>query len=732
MRGARRLVVFGLVAGVLVAGALFPVVGGIGLLAGAVSDSATGSNADLKTGNLPAASTVTDSSGAPIAYLFDQYRVPVTSDRISTAMKASIVSIEDRRFYEHGGVDPIGAARALVNNSNGGARQGGSTLTEQYVKNYDLYVAAQTDAQRRAAVAPSYARKLKEAELAVSLDHELTKDQILTGYLDIVYFGHGAYGVQAAAQTYFGVDASQLDVPQSALLAGMVQSPSQYDPTTHPDAALSRRNVVVDQLKQQGSISAQQAADATAAPLGVKGIPGVPAEGCIGAGDAGYFCDYVLSYLRRAGFPTDRLAGGGYTIRTTLDRNALASVKKAVDGQVPPTQPHVADVMATIVPGADSHKVTAMAANRTFGNGPGQSSYGLPYQPENMGAGSVYKIFTAASAMEQGLVGIDTVLDVPAGGYTSPIYRNGDGRPIPVGNAGNYPAQLSLTDALAQSPNTAFVKLEESTGIPPVVDMAVRLGLTSLADTPFSGKSGTPSIADVVKQQKLASFTLGVAPTSALELANVQATLASHGTWCPPTPIESITDRAGKPVDITQQPCRQALDPAIADSLMNGLSKDDQAGGTSAAAAAAAGWNRPIAAKTGTTNEYKSAAFVGATPQLAGAAIVFDDSNSPRPICDGTPPYTCGNGNIYGGKAPARTAYQAFGEILASQPPAPLPAPDPRYLKGSLRDVVRAAPPHPAPGGPPPGNQNQGNQNQGNQNQGNQNQGNQPGGGGNG
>ncbi|MCW0211933.1 MAG: penicillin-binding protein [Pseudonocardia sp.] len=741
MRDVRRLAVFGLIAGVLAAGALFPVAAGVGLLAGEVSDSAIGSNSDLKSGNLPSATTVTDSSGAPIAYLFDQYRVPVTSDKISTAMKASIVAIEDRRFYEHGGFDPIGAARAVVNNSNGGAQQGASTLTEQYVKNYDLYVAAKTDAEREAAVAPSYARKLKEAELAISLDHELTKDQILTGYLNIVYFGHGAYGVQAAAQTYFGVDAAQLDVPQAALLAGMVQSPAQYDPTAHPDAATGRRNIVIEQLRLQGSLSPQQAAAATAAPLAVNGNPGVPAEGCIGAGDAGYFCDYVLSYLKQSGFPTDRLADGGYTIRTTLDRNALAAVKAAVDGQVPPTQPHVADVMATIVPGQDGHRVTAMAANRTFGNKPGESSYGLPYEPENMGAGSVYKIFTAATAMEQGLVGIDTILDVPASGYTSPIYRNGDGRPIPVGNAGTYPSTLSLTDALAQSPNTAFVKLEESTGIPPVVDMAVRLGLTSLADTPYSGKSGTPSIADVMKAQNQASFTLGVTPTSALELANVDATLASHGTWCPPTPIESITDRAGNPVELTQQPCRQALDPAIADTLMNGMSKDDRPGGTSAPAAAAAGWNRPVAAKTGTTQEYKSAAFVGATPQLAGAAIVFDDSNSPKPICDGTPPRSCGTGNLYGGKAPARTAYQAFAEILAAQPVVPLPAPDPRFLKGSLADVVRVAPTPPADapaegqdpgaqGGQDQGGQDQGGQDRGGQDQGGQDQGGQGRGGG--
>ncbi|TCK22638.1 membrane peptidoglycan carboxypeptidase [Pseudonocardia endophytica] len=669
------------VAGVLLAGMLFPLVGGTGILASQVAESAAETSGSIRSGQLPTTSVMTDSSGAPVAYFYDRYRQSVPSEKISTAMKAAIVAIEDRRFFEHGGVDPVGAARALVNNSNGGAQQGGSTLTEQYVKNYDLYVVARTDAEREAAVAPNYARKIKEAELAVSLDHQQTKDQILTGYLNLVYFGHGAYGVQAAAQAYFGVDASALTVGQAAMLAGMVQSPAQFDPVNHPADSTARRNLVIDQMQQAGSITPAQATPAKATPLGVRPDPEVPAEGCTGAGDAGYFCDYVLSYLEKAGMSRQQLTDGGYTIRTTLDRDQLGKLKAAVDGQVPPGQPHVANVMSIVKPGATSHPVTAMAANRTFGNADGESSYGLPFEPENMGAGSVYKIFTAATALQQHDIGIDSIIPVPPSGYASPIYKDGDGNPIPVGNAGNYAGQLSLQDALAQSPNTAFVKLEETTGVSPVVDMAVNLGLTSLAEKP-AGDDDAQSIAATMKASNQASFTLGVTPTSALELANVQATLASHGTFCPPTPLTSVTGPDGKPVPIPQEGCRQAIAPGIADTLMNGLSKDDQPGGTSAAAAGTEQWARPIAAKTGTTQEYKSATFVGATPDLAGADIVFDDSNSPRPICEGSPPYSCGSGNIYGGMAPARTFYRAMGDILGGAPPTPLPAPDPQYLNG--------------------------------------------------
>ena len=334
--------------------------------------------------------------------------------------------------------------------------------------------------------------------------------------------------------------------------------------------------------------------------------------------------------------------------------------------------------MAIVAPGQDSHPVVARggepAVRQRAG---GQSAFGLPSVPENLGAGSVYKIFTAAAALDQGVAGIDSVLDVPPSGATLPNYIDGNGRPLAVRNAGNYPGQLSLTDALAQSPNTAFVELEGRTGVPPVVDMAVKLGMTSLAQP---ARDGGPSLADVTKTQRQASFTLGVTPTSALELANVDATLASHGRWCPPDPIVAVTDRAGAAVPVIAQACTQAVPPGLADTLMNGLSKDDQPGGTSAAAAAAAGWNRPIAAKTGTTQEYKSAAFVGATPQLAGAAIVFDDSRSPKPICVGDPPRSCSGGNIYGGTVPARTFYPAMKAILDGQPVLPLPAPDPMYL----------------------------------------------------
>jgi membrane peptidoglycan carboxypeptidase len=686
-----------LVAGVVVAGMTFPMVAGLGLVSNDAGDSVTTVSTDVVDGPLPQTTVVTDSAGAPIARFFEtnQNRLPVTSEQISPAMKAAIVAIEDRRFYQHNGVDWQGTIRALIANSaSGDVVQGASTLTQQYVKNYFLYVEAETDTERLKATEQTPARKLKEAQIALQMERSLSKEEILTRYLNIVSFGNGGAGISSAARTYFNTTPDKLTVPQAALLAGMVRSTTAFDPIAKPQAALDRRNIVIQLMRDQQMIDDSQMQAALATPLGVVNPLITQPVGCIGAGDAGFFCKYVQSYLLEAGFSLDQLNRGGYTIKTTLDRNVLEKTKASLNAEVPADQPNVADVMSVVQPGQDKHRVLAMASSRTFGLNADklETSYGLPYEPVNLGAGSVYKIFTSATALEKGL-GINYQMAVPPSGYASPIYVDGGGRPIPVNNAGNYAERMSLQDALATSPNTAFVKLEEFTGVPDVVDMAVRLGMKSLANTPFvdpaTGRRTDRSIAEVTKAQKQASFTLGVSPTSVLELSNVGATLASSGKWCPPSPIESITDQAGKPVPLTEAPCEQAVDPGLANTLLTGLSKDDQPGGTSAAAAGQVGWNRPLAAKTGTTQQHKSAAFVGIVPQMSGAVITFDNSNSPKPLCDGAgSPFACRSGNIFGGKTPAETWYGAMKPLLETEPALPLPPTDERYMEGGAASRV--------------------------------------------
>lgn len=315
MERRRRLILtlVGLCAlgGVMLAGAIFPVALAAGVLSNQAADAVSTESADLAYKRLPSASTVTDAGGQPIAYLYEQNRTVLTPDQISPAMKAAIVAIEDRLFYDHNGVDWPGTLRAVVANSaSGQVVQGASTLTQQYVKDYQLYVAARTPAEQLKATEQTVARKLRDIRTSLQLEQNISKDQILAGYLNIVFLGDNSYGVAAAAHTYFNTTADKLNLPQAALLAGMVNSTAAYDPVTHPQAAIERRNLVIGAMRDQRMIDPRQAADATASPLEIQNPLTPRPNGCISAGADGYFCKYVVEYLTEAGFTTDQLQRG--------------------------------------------------------------------------------------------------------------------------------------------------------------------------------------------------------------------------------------------------------------------------------------------------------------------------------------------------------------------------------------------------------------------------------------
>ncbi len=680
-----------ILAAALIAGLLFPLAGGFGYISNRAADAVDNVSAEVLEGTVPAVSTMVDATGAPIAWLYDQRRFQVPSDKISNNMKLAQVSIEDRRFLQHHGVDWQGTFRAFLRNtSSGEVQQGGSTIDQQYVKNFQLLVVAKTDAERRAAIETTPARKLREIRLALTLDKQLTKDEILTRYLNLVYFGNGAYGVQDAAQTYFGVDAKDLTVAQSAMLAGIVQSSSHFNPYTNEKEVLARRNTVLDTMIQNIPDRAAEFRAAKATPLGVlpepKGLP----NGCIAADDRGYFCDYAMQYLEDAGISKDQLDKGGYLIRTTLDPAVQNSMKAAINAMTNPNLADIAEVSSIIAPGQDSHNVLAMVSSRTYGLDANihQTVQPQPFSMVGDGAGSIFKIFTTAAAMEKGL-GIDAKLDVPS--FYAARGMGSSGTPgcpamtYCVKNAGNYRSPMSVTEALAQSPNTAFVKLIQAVGVTPTVDMAIRLGLRSYAKAGTSGHGNT-SMADMFKQQNLGSFTLGPVAVNPLELSNVAATLASGGKWCPPSPIKQVLDRNGKPVSLTQQACEQVIDPGLAHTLANALSQDATSG-TAAASAHAAGWNVPVASKTGTTETNRSSAFLGFTNSMAGAAYIYGDSPTPDEICS-FPLRNCSSGNLFGGNEPARSWFMGVKPVLGNFPPSVLPPLDDKYVRGSNNSQI--------------------------------------------
>ena len=701
MGGARGVVPFvGLcaVAGILVAGTVTPVAIGAGLLSNQVSDSVDTISADLARADPPLTTTVTDRDGNPIATLYAQYRLPVTAAGIAPAMKAAIVAVEDRRFYTEGGVDLQGMLRAAVNDSTGGSLQGASTITQQLVKNYLINVVDRgnplAQAQDRE---DSIARKLREAKMAVQLNQTMAKDDILAEYLNVVEFSGTVYGVGAAAKAYFGTTADKLTVPQAALLAGMVNNPSTFNPYTHPDQALKRRNMVIDDLVSNGSIPASYAATAKAAPLGVlPGGPATPPGTCMGAAaDAGFFCAYAESYLEHAGFTADQLATGGYTIKTTMDPRVASVAKDAVDANVPTTQDGVANTFAVVQPGQDGHQVLAMVANRNFGTDPakGEKSTDIVADASNsFGAGSSFKIFTSAAALVTGKAGLNTPLPNPGSQCFTPPNADSHTACYPVHNDGHYADPITLADGLATSPNVAFVGLESQVGLPAVLDMAQKLGLRNTLATNDAGGAPVTDPANPLSRnpqynqpqskyfQNLLSFTLGNSPVSPLEMANVSATLMSGGVWCPPNPILSVTDRNGNAVPVAQQACEQVIPAGVANTLEAGLSKDTTTG-TSATAAHAAGWTRPDIGKTGTTQQSESVAFVGGVDDYAVSSMVFADGSHPAEICPGDPVHlgSCGHG-AFGGTVAAPPYFHAMSTLLAGVADQPIPDADPAYL----------------------------------------------------
>jgi membrane peptidoglycan carboxypeptidase len=680
-----------LLASVVVAALMFPVVGGFGLLSNRASDVVANGSAQLVEGEVPQVSTMVDAKGNVIAWLYSQRRFEVPSDQIANTMKLAIVSIEDKRFAEHNGVDWQGTLTGLSGYLSGNLdTRGGSTLEQQYVKNYQLLVIAQTDAEKRAAIETTPARKLREIRMALTLDKTFTKPEILTRYLNLVSFGNGAYGIQDAAQTYFGINASELNWQQAALLAGLVQSTSTLNPYTNPDGALARRNLVLDTMIENLPEHANELRAAKEQSLGILPQPNELPRGCIAAGDRAFFCDYALEYLARAGISKEQVAKGGYLIKTTLDPDVQIPLKSAIDGIASPDLQGVASVMSVIRPGKESHAVLAMASNRTYGlnTDAGETMQPQPFSLVGDGAGSTFKIFTTAAALEMGM-GINATLDVP-GQFQAKGLGSSDTPGCPketwcVKNAGGYRGSMNITDALATSPNTAFAKLISQVGVQRSVDMAVRLGMRSYA-LPGTARDYDPqsneSLADFIKRQNLGSFTLGPFEINPLEFANVAATLASGGVWCPPNPIDKVFDRNGKDIAVTTETCEQVVPEGLANTLANAMSKDDQASGTAAGSAGAVGWDLPMSGKTGTTEAHRSSAFLGFTNSLAGASYIYDDSTTPGDLCS-FPLRQCGSGNLFGGNEPARTWFTAIKPIANNYGPVALPPTDPRYVDGA-------------------------------------------------
>jgi membrane peptidoglycan carboxypeptidase len=671
------------VAGALAAAVALPFVGGAGLVARTVAEDFDKQqcSADLLSATPAQKTAIYTASNQVITYLFRQNRDLAKGTEIPQVMRDAIVSIEDRRFYEHHGVDVQGLLRAVVRTSSGDV-QGASTLTQQYIKQLNYY-SATTQSERDAAIAQNAGRKLKEARCALELEKKFTKQQILTAYLNIANFGAGAYGVKTAAKTYFPkTSLTRLSVAQAALLAGLVQSPTRYNPYNHPEAAKARRHEVLQALLRDGRITAAQARKADAEKVPTGRSPAIRQQGCTNAtgGPAlnlGFFCDYVVSYLQaKLGLTEDQIYTGGYRIYTTID----PSMQRITQGSAYDhmgAAPKSVGVMDVVEPATG--KVRAMAVSRRYGTGPGQTTLPLGVKPV-AGAGSTYKVFTMLAALKNHVPLRAYQISTPKNEYTPkncPQHHT-------VHNAGHYPDTMNLESATFMSSNTFFTAL---------IDQRFRCDLTQPVNMALSlGMDGYRPYAQATIAEQQPSFTLGPNPTSPLEMASAYSTMANNGTHCPATPIERILDASGKPAaGLKPVPgCQAVLSPGIAHTATKTLQKDTSAeNGATASVAAIPGY--ATAGKTGTNGGGKDGTdgnaamwFIGFTPNLAASVAVFNPASPSSPVRD-IPGHE--GENLFGGRAAAPIWRQAMQEIMQRFPSQDWPPEDHDVVVGDAVPV---------------------------------------------
>jgi len=631
--------VLSLIAGVLTAFLGLPVIGMAGV---AVRDAAETFNG-LKVpalAKLPSRSEIIDADGGLIAYYYPNhiYRVPVSYQEIAPSMREAIVAIEDSRFYQHGALDIHGTVRAVTTDLFGGAVQGGSTLAQQYVKNALLLTAADA-AEQRAAVADDAARKIRELRIAANVEHELTPDQVLAAYLNAAYFENDAYGVQVAAQQYFGRTAQRLTLTQSALLAGLVQNPSRYDPLTSPAAAVSRRNVVLARMAQLGYISQRTAARAEHAPLGLRYSPQAVRQGCQAAGNAAWFCDYVIAELRTNpayGSAWQQLnTVGGLRIYTTMNPVDQDAAQNAVSYMVPappsgynPGGNAAAEVL--IQPGTG--RVEAIGVDRRYGTGRGQDSIDYAVDTAQNGGlgvqtGSSSKLFTLITALKRGMP-FGTTMSVTSPTVVRPFdnCRGQPTGPFPVSNAeGAGHGTYSLYTGTTQSINVFFARLEQRVGLCAVVRTAVSMGDHRASGGSLLAPAGQPGEANYqLPADDVPSFTLGSVNVSPMTMAAAYASVAARGVYCRPVAIGAIRSYTGARLPVASAGCRRVFSTAVAaaaDYILRGVLTSGTAKGDGVSKA---GVYVPQAGKTGTANSFDFAAFGGYTPKLAGYVSMFN------------------------------------------------------------------------------------------------------------
>jgi membrane peptidoglycan carboxypeptidase len=691
------------VGGVLGAGLLIPVAAGASQLTDSTVEIFDELPDELEPGPLAELSRVYANDGTTLlATFYTENRIVVPLDQVSDHMKNAVIAIEDRRFYEHGGVDTQGTLRAAINNVTGGDTQGGSSLTQQYVKNVLIEQAVRADdpIAVEAAKDDTIERKAREAKLAISLEQRMTKDEILQGYLNIAQFGIRVYGVETAAQHYFGKHASELSIVEAATIAGVTNAPSAFDPVTNPVDSEKRRNRVLAKMLEIGSITQQEHDEAVATPLPATLNVQPVSVGCQAANGAAFFCDYVTKVITSNPIfgETEKerqamLYRGGLEITTTLDPSMQAAAEANVQAAVPADdRSGIEDAIVSVEPGTG--KILAMAQNRPYDAardapaGTTAQNYSADQahgSSQGFSPGSSWKPFLLAEWLKSGRTLNESVnanrreWNVGRDFKASCSKLNVGEKWNPNNSDGQGKGSMSVLAATANSVNTAYA------------DMASQLDLCSLADTAESIGFSPSLTKDNGEVEVRPSMILGTQNTSPLHMAAAYATFASGGTYCEPIAITRIVDTDGKELEVPSANCDpNALDPAVANTvtyalqsvMTEGSGKRSQLDG------------RPSAGKTGTAQLNTHTWFVGYTPQISTAVWIGNAEHNVEMRSNGRGRfYINGVGKQwwFGSDLAAPTWRDYMNTVLADAPVAAFPAPDPK-LVGQVKPPVTTEP----------------------------------------
>ncbi|MBD5786145.1 transglycosylase domain-containing protein [Cellulosimicrobium terreum] len=623
------------VGGVLAAGLFIPLAAGANTATDSALEVFDELPEDLEPGPLAELSRVYANDGkTELATFYTENRIVVPLDNVSDNMKHAVIAIEDKRFYEHGGVDLEGIPRAAVNNVLKRPTQGASTLTQQYVKNVLIEQAVRNDDDLGVweAKEDSLSRKAREAKLAISLEKRMTKDEILQGYLNIAQFGTSVYGVETAAQHYFSKSSKDLSVVEAATIAGVTKAPSSYDPIRHPEEAQRRRNTVLNQMYVQNFITKEEYDESRALPI-ADTLKEKPVEvGCQSAGGAAFFCDYVTKVIisdpafgETANDRTSLLYRGGLDIYTTLDPAMQKAAEKQAKKAVPPDDPSkIEDAIVSIEPGTG--KILAMAQNRDYDatEDPEPNTTAVNYSVDQahgssngFSPGSTWKPFVLAEWLKSGHSLYETVNAnkrtwIGSRDFHASCAILGSDPWTPSNSDGPGSGSMSVLKATYNSVNTGYTT------------MASQLDLCNVGSTAKSIGFRPSLLSDEGDININPSMIIGTQNSSPLQMAAAYATFASGGTFCEPLAITKVVGAGGKELDVPTSKCdKDALDPKIAATVTYALQQVMTQGSGRAAQLD----GRVSAGKTGTSQLNRHTWFIGFTPQLATAVWIGNAEN---------------------------------------------------------------------------------------------------------